>query len=564
MISVPNSEPKTVSFTQEVVNKTAEIAKSQITKMALAETAARGKKESADFVLAKATETLKSAEIAYRESISKSAWNKDDIRKAYNNAIAAYREADRRQQAAAEAFTLAKEALAGTRASANGEIAKGGPGHQPPRNKWNGMMNDLIRPRPFPRANQPGNQPATNENENGKNDSVNPSRFIDSSRYPNVRNPQKPKDDGTGRGAKPGHPFHGNQYTGGEPSYNEINYTKSGEIIKREFSDDKRQELAAKGKAMPDGSYPIENENDLHNAIQSYGRAKNPKAVKAHIITQAKALGAEDALPESWKAAPSLSTAVPTNKSIFRKDSSMDYPIDPSMGIPMTSGETDADASAPYDTVLCPNCLGFDGNEGCPHCDGVSYIAIMKQVSTSNPFSTDELLTRPFQKSEAYQNYIMKGGPGSGAQPGHPFNGNQYTGGMRAFSRGEMAGKREGWKQTVKRYQDAHATHMANGRKAVAESKAMSAAGNHRGAADKMEEAAGHFQKAHGALKGIQMIHQRELDRGSMGASQAIADANGQAARDLKAGEYGTAMSEVGRLGGIADAADNAAYGAGA
>jgi len=456
MISVPNSEPKTVSFTQEVVNQTAEIAKSQITKMALAETAARGEKESADFVLAKATETLKSAEIAYRESISKSAWNKDDIRKAYNNAIAAYREADRRQQVAAEAFTLAKEALAGTRASANGEIIKG------------------------------------------------------------------------------------------------------------EFSDDKRQELAAKGKAMPDGSYPVENEADLHNAIQSYGRAKNPKAVKAHIITQAKALGAEDALPESWKAAPSLSTAVPANKSILRKDSSMDYPIDPSMGIPMTDGETDADASTPYDTVLCPNCLGFDGNEGCPHCDGVAYIAIMKQVSTSNPFSTDELLTRPFQKSEAYQNYIMKGGPGSGAKPGHPFEGNQHTGGMRAFSRGEMAGKREGWKQTIGRYQDAYATHMANGRKAAADSKAMSAAGNHRGAADKMEEAASHFQKAHGALKGIQMIHQRELDKGSMGASQATADAHGQFARNLKAGEYGTAMSEVGRLGGIADAADNAAYNAGA
>ena len=416
MISVPNSEPKTVSFTQEVVNQTAEIAKSQITKMALAETAARGEKESADFVLAKATETLKSAEIAYRESISKSAWNKDDIRKAYNTAIAAYREADRRQQVAAEAFTLAKEALAGTRASANGEIIKG------------------------------------------------------------------------------------------------------------EFSDDKRQELAAKGKA----------------------------------------LGAEDALPESWRAAPSLSTAVPANKSIFRKDSSMDYPIDPSMGIPMTDGETDADASTPYDTVLCPNCLGFDGNEGCPHCDGVAYIAIMKQVSTPNPFSTDELLTRPFQKSEAYQNYIMKGGAGSGAKPGHSFEGNQHTGAMRAFSRGEMAGKKEGWKQTIKRYQDAHDTHMANGRKAVADSKAMSAAGNHRGAADKMEEAAGHLQKAHGALKGIQMIHQRELDKGSMGASQAIADAHGQAARDLKAGEYGTAMSEVGRLGGIADAADNAAYNAGA
>ena len=74
------------------------------------------------------------------------------------------------------------------------------------------------------------------------------------------------------------------------------------EVSKREFSDEKRASLAEEGKALPDGSYPIETIADLENAIQSYGRAKDKEAVKAHIEARAKALGAEDKLPESWNA----------------------------------------------------------------------------------------------------------------------------------------------------------------------------------------------------------------------------------------------------------------------
>jgi len=71
-------------------------------------------------------------------------------------------------------------------------------------------------------------------------------------------------------------------------------------VEKREVSTDERQALAEKGKAMPDGSFPIANKEDLANAIQSAGRAKDQDAVHAHIIEQAKALGAEDQIPEGW------------------------------------------------------------------------------------------------------------------------------------------------------------------------------------------------------------------------------------------------------------------------
>jgi cation transport regulator ChaB len=72
-------------------------------------------------------------------------------------------------------------------------------------------------------------------------------------------------------------------------------------LQEKEFTAERRKELAAKGHALPDGSYPIENTQDLHNAIQAIGRASNPAAAKRHIIKRARALGATDMLPDDWK-----------------------------------------------------------------------------------------------------------------------------------------------------------------------------------------------------------------------------------------------------------------------
>ena len=69
----------------------------------------------------------------------------------------------------------------------------------------------------------------------------------------------------------------------------------------RKFSTEEREKLAEKNQAMPDGSYPIATEQDLRNAIQAFGRAKNPGAVKEHIKRRARALGLTDLLPENWK-----------------------------------------------------------------------------------------------------------------------------------------------------------------------------------------------------------------------------------------------------------------------
>jgi hypothetical protein len=86
----------------------------------------------------------------------------------------------------------------------------------------------------------------------------------------------------------------------GKSAEDESEKAAETDLEKKEFSDKERADLADKGQAMPDGSYPIRNAGDLKNAIQAYGRAKNPAAVKRHIITRARALGKLDELPEDW------------------------------------------------------------------------------------------------------------------------------------------------------------------------------------------------------------------------------------------------------------------------
>lgn len=71
-------------------------------------------------------------------------------------------------------------------------------------------------------------------------------------------------------------------------------------LVKRDFIDQSRTQLADAGKALPDGSYPIVNKGDLENALKAIGKAKDPAAAKEHIIKRAKALGATDVLPKDW------------------------------------------------------------------------------------------------------------------------------------------------------------------------------------------------------------------------------------------------------------------------
>jgi hypothetical protein len=68
----------------------------------------------------------------------------------------------------------------------------------------------------------------------------------------------------------------------------------------RDYDAAQRRKMAENGTAMPDGSYPIADVEDLRNAIQAIGRASDPDAVKRHIRKRAKALDAENLIPDTW------------------------------------------------------------------------------------------------------------------------------------------------------------------------------------------------------------------------------------------------------------------------
>lgn len=75
------------------------------------------------------------------------------------------------------------------------------------------------------------------------------------------------------------------------------NAAKSGE----KWPQHRRQDAVAAGNALPDGSYPIEDEDDLRDAIRLSGHGDAPEPqVRAHIRSRARALGLTHLVPDTW------------------------------------------------------------------------------------------------------------------------------------------------------------------------------------------------------------------------------------------------------------------------
>lgn len=100
-------------------------------------------------------------------------------------------------------------------------------------------------------------------------------------------------------------------------------------LIKRTFTAEQRRHAASSGAAMPGGRYPIENVEDLHNAIHAIGRGSGSHAaIRAHIISRARALGATDQLPDDWK------KVAPTESQMLKE-------LAKALGLPETATEAD-------------------------------------------------------------------------------------------------------------------------------------------------------------------------------------------------------------------------------
>jgi hypothetical protein len=70
---------------------------------------------------------------------------------------------------------------------------------------------------------------------------------------------------------------------------------------KRKFTTEQRTAAARSGAAMPDGSFPIKNKDDLENAMRAIGRAKDPGRAREHIRERARQLGLTGDLSDSFK-----------------------------------------------------------------------------------------------------------------------------------------------------------------------------------------------------------------------------------------------------------------------
>jgi hypothetical protein len=99
-------------------------------------------------------------------------------------------------------------------------------------------------------------------------------------------------------------------------------------IVKAKYNADDKKRMAASGAAMPDESYPIEDEEDLDNAIHAVGRGgASHNAIRKHIITRAKSLGKSSMIPGNWAADGSLKETV-SKDTLIPDASDLDNGVD--------------------------------------------------------------------------------------------------------------------------------------------------------------------------------------------------------------------------------------------
>lgn len=73
------------------------------------------------------------------------------------------------------------------------------------------------------------------------------------------------------------------------------------------YNTDDRNRMAKSGEAMPDGSYPVADAEDLDNAIHAVGRGgADHDTIRQHIIKRAAALGLSSRIPDNWNSDGSL------------------------------------------------------------------------------------------------------------------------------------------------------------------------------------------------------------------------------------------------------------------
>lgn len=101
--------------------------------------------------------------------------------------------------------------------------------------------------------------------------------------------------------------------------------TQTDDEARAKYDSKQLAAMAKNGQAMPDGSYPIGDKEDLANAIHAVGRGSGShNAIRMHIMRRAKALGAMDMIPDNWMADGSMKAAQYPKDNLIRAMSGPD------------------------------------------------------------------------------------------------------------------------------------------------------------------------------------------------------------------------------------------------
>lgn len=137
----------------------------------------------------------------------------------------------------------------------------------------------------------------------------------------------------------------------------------------KDYTPEQRDKMAESGEAMPDGSYPIADCEDLSNAIQAIGRAKDPDATKAHIKKRAGALDCPDVeLPEDWAV---IETVIKT----YSLDFDAAFTVTGSTDMPVADRDHDWDGLAAKDRIFD----AYTNEDGKVDVDKVSKAFLRKE-----------------------------------------------------------------------------------------------------------------------------------------------------------------------------------------
>jgi hypothetical protein len=114
------------------------------------------------------------------------------------------------------------------------------------------------------------------------------------------------------------------------------------EFVKAKYNAEDRKRMASSGAAMSDGSYPIEDREDLEHAIHAVGRGSGNShdAIRRHIIARAKSLGASSEIPDTWNSDGSLKES-----TVAKADSTPE--LDPTVVLAEPEDEAPGDPDQP-------------------------------------------------------------------------------------------------------------------------------------------------------------------------------------------------------------------------